>query len=290
MALRGLDLEQLLGRFTLQPAMRILITRMAAGLCVLWASGAAAQPTRDAVEANHRAIFPGGDGPFPTVVAIPGCSGVSLDGRATDEGRPGDQADRLFRRHYWRMATRLAEAGYGVVLVDYLGAEGVANACSGEITHMRVGEYIAGALEFARSMPQVDSTRLFVVGWSHGGAGVLAWLEDLGDRSTPAVGAVAIYPGCRGRGAWASAVPVLVVLGEADDITPAATCDAVLQQLPDGVPIEVRRYAGARHGFDFSEGPEVMSIGGGMTVGRNRAAGEKAWEAIFEFLRTHRSE
>ncbi len=61
-------------------------------------------------------------------------------------------------------------------------------------------------------------------------------------------------------------------------------CDAILQRLPDGAHAQVRRYAGARHGFDLTEGPEVLPVGGGMTVGRNPTAGEEAWEEIFAFL------
>jgi dienelactone hydrolase len=253
-------------------------------LAVLCVSAVTAQPTQDAVEANQHSFFPSGDGSLPTVVAIPGCSGVSLDGPATDEGRPGDEADRLFRRHYARMAARLRSGGLGVVLVDYLSAEGVANTCSGEIAHEGVGEYIAASVEFAKTLPQVDPSRLYVVGWSHGGAGVIAWLQALGERVPPVAGAVAIYPGCNSRGPWASAVPVLVLLGEADDITPPESCDAILQHLPDGTQVQVRRYADARHGFDFTEGPEVLPIGGGMTVGRNPTAGAEAWREIFAFL------
>lgn len=245
-------------------------------------------PTPDQIAANHRAVFPKGEERFPTVVAVPGCSGVSLDGPETDAGRPGDEADRLFRRHYARMAERLREGGFGVVLVDYLTAEGVANTCSGEISHERVGEYVATALEFAGSLPRVDRSRLYVVGWSHGGAGVIAWLQTLDEGTPPGVaGAVAVYPGCGGRDVWVSALPVLVVLGEADDITPPERCDRILGRLPDSAKVEVRRYADARHGFDFTEGPEVLAIGGGMTVGRNRPAGEEAWSEIFAFLRSN---
>jgi dienelactone hydrolase len=265
--------------------MLIRAIKTTAGLAVLCTSAAMAQPTRDAVEANHRAFFPSGDGLFPTVVAVPGCSGVSLNGPATDEGRPGDEADRLFRRHYARMAQRLREGGFGVVLVDYLTSEGVANTCSGEISHERVGEYVAASLEFARTLPWVDVSRLYVVGWSHGGAGVIAWLQSLGTQATPRVaGAVAVYPGCGSRGPWVSSVPVLVLLGEDDDITRPEDCDEILERLPDGTRVEVRRYADARHGFDFTEGPEVLAIGGGMTVGRNPTAGEEAWKEIFAFL------
>ncbi|MDX1501542.1 MAG: amidohydrolase family protein [Thermoanaerobaculia bacterium] len=249
-------------------------------------SAASAGPTAGHVAANHRALFPKAEGPFPTVVAIPGCSGVSLAGPETDEGRPGDEADRLFRRHYARMAERLRDGGFGVVLVDYLTSEGVANTCAGEISHERVGEYVAAALEFARSLPQVDPSSLYVVGWSHGGAGVVAWLQSLEQRTSPGVaGAVAVYPSCGSRDVWRSETPVLVVLGEADDITPPEECDRILGRLPESARVEVRRYDDARHGFDFTEGPSLLSIGGGMTVGRNPAAGEEAWAEIFAFLR-----
>ena len=83
-----------------------------------------------------------------------------------------------------------------------LTAEKVANTCGGEISHERVGEYVAASLQFARALPQVDASRLYVVGWSHGGAGVLAWLQALAERIPPVVaGAVAVYPQCATRGA-----------------------------------------------------------------------------------------
>ena len=254
------------------------------GLAALLAPAGVAQTLRDAVEVNHRSFFPSGEGPFPTVVAIPGCSGVSLEGPATDEGRPGDEADRLFRRHYARMAERLRGGGFGVVLVDYLTAEGVANTCRNEISHERVGEYVAAGLAFARTLPHVDRSRLFVIGWSHGGAGVIAWLQAVGETKPPVAGVVAVYPGCNNRDAWVTPVPVLVLLGEADDITPPESCAAILTRLPERQPVRIRRYADARHGFDMTEGPEILSVGGGLTVGRNPTAGDQAWEEIFAFL------
>jgi dienelactone hydrolase len=182
------------------------------------------------------------------------------------------------------MAERLRDSGFGVVLVDYLTAEGVANTCSGEISHERVGEYVTAAVDFAGSLSRADASRLYVIGWSHGGGGVIAWLQALAEQESSVVGAISVYPSCRGRSQWVSAVPVLVVLADADDIARPETCDEILQRLPDGTHVEVRRYGEARHGFDFTEGPEVLPIGGGMTVGRNPIAGENAWLEIFSFL------
>jgi dienelactone hydrolase len=263
----------------------LLGSKVIAVLLVVFSSTVMAQPTGSDIEKNLRTFFPSGEERSPTVVAIPGCSGVSLRGTETDDGRPGDEADRLFRRHYARMAERLRVGGFAVVLVDYLTAENTDNTCSGEISHDRVGEYVGASLNFARRLPRVDPSRLFVIGWSHGGAGVIAWLQTLGEGSSPAVaGAVAFYPECRSRDVWSSTIPVLVLLGESDDITPPETCDKILRRLPVGTQVTSRRFAGARHGFDFTEGPEVLSIGGGMTVGRNANAGAKAWKEIFAFL------
>ncbi len=237
------------------------------------------------IEAHHRTYLPSGDGPFPTAIVIPGCSGVSLDGPSSDTGRPGREGDRLFRRHYPRMAERLRARGFAVVLVDYLSAEGVANTCAREISHERVGEYVGASLEFARGLPTTDSRRLFVIGWSHGGAGVIAWLQALGTDHSPAVGAVAVYPECDSRGPWRSSLPILVLLGGTDDIALPERCDRIARQLPEETDARFHRYPEGRHGFDMTEGPVVLDIGGGMTLGRNDEAGEAAWLEIFRFLK-----
>lgn len=236
------------------------------------------------VMSNHRAYVPDGRGPFPTVVAIPGCSGVSLEGPATDAGRPGDEADRLFRRHYARMAERLLGRDFAVVLVDYLTPEGVANTCGREISHERVGDYVEASLDFARGQPFADPDRLYVIGWSHGGAGVIAWLQAQGEAQPRVSGAVAIYPECDSRGPWSTSLPVLVLLGAADDIALPERCERIAAELPQQADLRLRRFDGGRHGFDMTEGPEVLDLGGGLTVGRNDDAGRAAWSEVFRFL------
>lgn len=238
----------------------------------------------DAVASNHRAYVPDGQGPFPTVVAIPGCSGVSLDGPATDAGRLGDEGDRLFRLHYPRMAERLLGRGYAVILVDYLTPEGVADTCARQISHERVGEYIEASLEFARQQSYTDRDHLYVIGWSHGGAGVIAWLQAQGVNRPEVTGVVGIYPECDSRGPWKTSLPVLLLLGAADDIALPERCDRIAAELPRQASLRLRRFEGARHGFDLTEGPEVLDIGGGFTVGRNDEAGRAAWIEVFRFL------
>ena len=243
-----------------------------------------AQELQIRIEANHKVYVPEGTGPFPVVIAIPGCSGVSLNGLETDEGRPGDEGDRLFRRHYSRMAQRLKEAGFLVLLIDYLTAEGVPNTCGWEIHPRRVGEYVQESISFTKTITNGDSTRINVIGWSHGGGGVLAWLANLDKEPDGVLSAVAIYPGCSASDPWESSLPILMILGEADDIALPSVCNDIVKSLLNKTNVQVRSYPEARHGFDLTEGPTVLSVGNNLTIGRNEKAGKDAWQEIFKFL------
>ena len=242
-----------------------------------------AQELQTQIEANHKVYVPEGKGPFPVIIAIPGCSGVSLNGPETDAGRLGDEGDRLFRRHYPRMAKRLQEAGFLVLLIDYLTAEGVLNTCGWEIHPKRVGEYIKEAISFVKMIPSANTSRINVIGWSHGGEGVLSWLANL-EEPEGVQKAIAVYPGCSASSPWKSSLPVLMILGEADNIALPSVCNGLTQSLPNQTNVIVKSYPEARHGFDLTEGPTVLSVGNGLTVGRNEKAGKDAWQEIFKFL------
>jgi dienelactone hydrolase len=240
------------------------------------------------IEANHKVYVPESKKPFPVVIAIPGCSGVSLNGSETDAGRPGDEGDRLFRRHYPLMAEKLKEAGFLVLLIDYLTAEGVLNTCGWEIPPKRVGKYIKEAISFVKTIPNVNTSKINVVGWSHGGSGVLSWLANLEGEPKGVQSAVAIYPNCRTSDPWKAQLPLLMILGEADDIALPGVCNDLIRSLTNQTNVQVKSYPEARHGFDFLEGPTVLSLGNGLTIGRNPKAGKDAWKEIFKFLNKKR--
>ena len=241
---------------------------------------------RDRVQRNHRLYVPEGVGRLPGVVAVPGCSGVSLDPPATDRGG-GSPTDPFFRRHYPRMAERLRARGYVVLLLDYLGGEGVLNACSGEVPPSLIADYIQEAVGLLREHPRVDSSRVHVVAWSLGGAGLLAHLQRLSTTPAPLFSsAIAVYPGCGAAEPWQARLPVLLLLGASDDIAPARVCEALVARLPQPGLVAVRRYAKARHGFDVEDAPERLSTGRGRgtTVGHNHDAAAASWDEIARFL------
>jgi len=79
-------------------------------------------------------------------------------------------------------------------------------------------------------------------------------------------------------------VPLLMLLAGADDIAPPEVCEELVSLLPASARVEVHSYPGARHGFDLSEAPPVLEIGGGLTLGGLPDAAEDAWVRMLSFL------
>jgi dienelactone hydrolase len=182
------------------------------------------------------------------------------------------------------MAEVLSREGYAVFLVDYQSAEGVVSACLGEVQPDRIAEYIAAATRRVGADPRVDKDRLFVIGWSLGGAGLLRAIDLLEFVDTQILATIAIYPGCAGAPRWSHDIPVHFFLGEADDITSAETCRLFIDSLHKSMPVSVTSYPDAQHGFDVAGAPSSISTGRGTTIGYNQVAAESAWRRIREIL------
>ena len=249
------------------------------------AGHAQALDLRELVVDNHLVFTPSGPGPFPTVVAIPGCSGVAFSDPGAEANHPAlREDDRLFRRHYPRAAERLAGKGLAVLLINVHGAENLVTACGGEIPADRIAQYIDASVAWAVGLDFVDEDRIHVIGWSMGGGGVLAWLRGIRHQSESVRSAIAVYPDCSIRDPLTSSVPLLMLLGGADDIALPSDCEDLVEASGPGVTISVRNYPGARHGYDITDAPPVLEIGGGMTIGFQQAAAAATWLEIFDFL------
>ena len=223
------------------------------------------------------------NGRMPAILAIPGCSGVSLNSPSTDAGG-GSPTDPYFRRHYPKMAMTLRDEGFAVFLLDLHSAEGVVSACLGEVAPSRIAEYVVTAVRRIAADSRVDRENISIIGWSLGGAGLLRAVELLASERTSISAAVAIYPGCAEVTPWSHDLPVYFFLGDADDIAPAETCRLLINSLASGLPVTVKSYPDARHGFDLDEAPTTISTGRGTTVGYNQNAAESTWRNIREIL------
>jgi dienelactone hydrolase len=201
---------------------------------------------------------PDGPGPFPAVVIMHDCSGLG----PTSSGAPG------------RWARELVGRGYVVAIPDSFTSRGHAGGVctvppsqrrSGVSPERRAHDAYA-ALAYLRVQPYVDGRRVGIMGGSHGGTTILATMvagdtEPLArEKRAGFAAAVALYPNCSARlgarganssGVYRPAAPVLILIGENDDWTPAEPCRKLTEAAQQaGNPVAIKLYPGAHHSFD----------------------------------------
>jgi dienelactone hydrolase len=237
---------------------------------------------------------PEGAGPFPAVVTMHGC-----DGLVGDDGK--------IKPLYGVWSGILSQAGFIVVAPDSHGSRGQGNLCAVPaaerpiLSSREVPRDVYGALAFLRSRPDVIADKIAILGQSAGGSAMMNAItpemrpKDMSpDQDFHA--AVALYPGCQAfltrEPPWQPRVPMILVIGEADNWTPAADCRALITQVAArGITIQARYYEGTYHAFDHPNNPvhdltniKVPPDGHAPTVGSNPEARAKATKDVTEFL------
>jgi dienelactone hydrolase len=194
---------------------------------------------------------PEGAGPFPAVIALHGCGGLY-----------GPSGDLTSRHRAW--AERLMHAGYVVLMPDSFSARGTSEICSSAERTIRPGyeraRDVYGALDFIEAQPFVRADRVGLLGWSNGGATVLAAEASRSRARRPPPPSelrvmVAFYPGCAGalrRTYWLPLVsPLHILIGERDDWTPAVDCQRLVDEAAaSGAPVDIVVYPDSFHDFD----------------------------------------
>jgi dienelactone hydrolase len=213
----------------------------------------AVQFAGDGVSLKATLFAPAGRGPFPAVVALHGCGGLNGN-------------DGLLNARHTDWAERLNKKGFIVLFPDSFGSRGAASQCQTEDriarpSHERLADALA-AKAFLQSRRDVKADAVSVLGWSNGGSTVLYAAQGghKADDGKPGfASAVAFYPGCRTpaeRGHWHARVPLLILIGAADDWTPAQPCEALAANAKAaGEPVSIVVYPGAYHDFDHPSLP-----------------------------------
>ncbi len=204
------------------------------------------------VKAIAGALFkPAGPGPFPAVVYMSGCAGLS-----------NNPSELVLER---TVIDHLLAKGVATLIVDPFTPrnepEGVCALLSGREAFVkyatRGGNDAVAALKVVKAMPDIDANRVFLQGYSFGAISSLMAV----DPHTPAMhdaqiaGLIAYYPYC-----WDNvqpAAPTLVLIGEKDDWTPAALCEAA----KDKANFELAVFPDSYHAFVSPMGKPMDYLG-----------------------------
>ena len=172
-------------------------------LAVALTAPARAQPVSGAENVGFADIFGwwlpvGAPQPRPAAISLHGCDGLYLR-------NPLNARERF-------MAELLGRRGFHVLLSD---------SCRDADIH--------GALDWLAARPEVDRSRIVVLGWSHGGSALLAALKHrIGPMPLQARAAVAFSPSCGPHavmpGSYLPVAPVLILVGALEERAPAAPC------------------------------------------------------------------
>lgn len=242
----------------------------------------------------------------PLVVALHGCGGLwnsrgSLDSR--------------YREYQAWFKAR----GISMLLVDSFSTRGKPRGiCTEPLANRAIRPAdrrldVQGAVKWLKSQPWVDTQRLLLLGWSHGGSTALSTLDrHEAPGSTPSgwpgdlpdfKAAIAFYPGCTlasRNSDYRLNTPLLLMIGEDDDWTPAPSCEnfhryqtsLLLKRGLESHRFQLKVYPGAHHGFDSNnpvrrrpDVPNGTNKGNGVTAGGHPPSREDALNTMDKFLK-----
>jgi dienelactone hydrolase len=237
---------------------------------------------------------PSGPGPFSAVVLLHGCNGLFED-------------DERMSDLYLTWAQHLCDRGFLTLLVDSYRPRGLGFLCSTperdrpiQTDRERVRDAY-GALLYLQGRSDVRSTGIGVMGWSNGAQAALWTIAESNPVRAASPrdfhAAVGLYPsGCTraAQARWRSSVPLLLLVGEADDWTGARPClELAAGARAVGATVETVVYPEAPHAFDAPNWPVrvltavVFGDGRSPTVGTNPKARADALERVPAYFRRH---
>jgi dienelactone hydrolase len=271
--------------------MRFALAILAAAVAATSAPAAESVVLGEGAGAPKAVLYrPLGPGPHPVVVGLHGCEGL-LDSSGEIALRFADWGERL------------SGVGVASLFVDSFSPRGLGPQCSVRERKVRSARERVADTYLARRWLQSQSwtikSRVSIIGWSNGGIAALWSVLPRAIRRDGMLdfrSALAFYPGCRrlANVSWRTRIPTLILIGGADDWTPAWACEQMVAGARGrSAQASIVVYPGAYHEFDRPDYPVRVLTGlaysgdgsGRAHVGSDPAARAAAITRVVEWLR-----
>ena len=171
-----------------------------------------------------------------------------------------------WRKHHLDYLKMYQEQGYATFQLNSFKSRGITSTVGSqdEVTIAAVILDAYRALEELSKHPKINKDKVALTGWSLGGgvtlfAGWMPLKEAITDQVSFAAH-LAFYPPCfiNPENLSFTKAPIHILIGQADDWTPAKPCVNLVEKLSDKTNISITTYPEAHHGFD-SEEPVVWN-------------------------------
>jgi dienelactone hydrolase len=190
-----------------------------------------------------------------------------------------------------QLIDHLLSKGIATLIVDsFTPRNELKHVCAdlGNLAEEKVVQYFSrdsddalAALNVLRTLPDIDTTHVFLQGYSYGAVASLKATDKTNSagHNAEVAGVIAYYPYC--NDAIDPSVPVLVMVGDKDDWTPAAKCQAAVGK----TDFELVIYPGDTHAFTLNFEEPVDYLGHHMVY--DEAATKDAQQRADVFIAAH---
>lgn len=171
-----------------------------------------------------------------------------------------------WRKHHLDYLKMYQEQGFATFQLNSFKSRGITSTVGSqdEVTIAAVILDAYRALEKLSKHPKINKDKVAITGWSLGGGVTLfaGWmpLKKAITNQVSFAAHLAFYPPCfiNPENLSFTKAPMHILIGEADNWTPAKPCVNLVEKLSDKTNISITTYPDAHHGFD-SEEPVVWN-------------------------------